>query len=351
MEIKELINHQAKWLNGEGLFAHIVISSRIRLARNLKDIPFPHRAKPSDLEKVFSLIEDALGRDKSLSDWGVLILNSLSSIERQFLFERHLISIEHTQKENKPKFVVINKDETVSIMINEEDHLRIQVIYSGLELRRTWELIDRIDSELSEHLNYAFSQEFGYLTSCPTNTGTGMRASVLMHLPALVKQGEINNLIKDISRRGLVVRGFYGEGTKPQASFFQISNQLTLGLTEEEIIDNIEKVSTQIVIQEEKARSRLLNEDKRKIKYSVELSYGMLKNGHIFSSREAMNLLSEIRMSTCLKLIPEIKLSLLNELLLLIGPAHLQLMEGRKLDALIRDSKRALLLRKKLTKQ
>ena len=350
MEIKELINHHAKWLDGSGLFAHIVISSRIRLARNLNGISFPHRAKSADLERVFSLVEDALRRSGSLNDWWTLILNNLSSIERQFLLERHLISVEHAQKENKPRFVIANGDEVVSIMINEEDHLRIQVIYSGLELKRAWELISRIDSQLGEYLNYAFSEEFGYLTSCPTNTGTGMRASILVHLPALAKRGEINDLIKAISQMGLVVRGFYGEGTKSQASFFQISNQVTLGLTEEEIIDNIERISTQIVLQEEKARSRLLNENKKKIRDSVGRSYGALKNGHIVSSREAMNLLSEVRLGAGLKLVPEMELSLLNELLLLIGPAHLQLMEGRRLDALVRDVKRAELLRKKLNK-
>jgi len=349
-EIKELIGHQAKWLDGSGRSSHIVISSRVRLARNLKDIPFPHRAKPADLENVFLLVENALAKNELFDDYQILILNDLSSIERQFLLERHLISIEHAQKENKPKFVIINKDETVSIMINEEDHLRIQAIYSGAELKKAWELIRHIDSQLSKYLNYAFLEEFGYLSSCPTNTGTGMRASMLVHLPALVKRGEIDTLIESISQLGLVVRGFYGEGTSSQASFFQISNQVTLGVTEEEIIDNIERISTEIVLQEEKVRSQLLKENEEKIKDSIGRSYGTLKNGHIISSREAMSLLSEVRLGTGLKLIKGVELSLLNELLLLIGPAHLQMMEDRKLDTLTRDIKRASLLQKKLNK-
>lgn len=349
MEIKELINHQAKWLNGEGQFAHIVLSSRIRLARNLQGIPFPNWAKPEDLKKVSFSVEDVLKKTELVSEGFILNLNSLSSIERQFLLERHLISVEHAQKEeNKPKFLFINRDETVSIMINEEDHLRIQILFSGLQLRDAWQLINRIDSQLSEYLNYAFCERFGYLTSCPTNIGTGMRASVLVHLPALVKRQEINGLIKAISQLGLVVRGFYGEGTKSQASFFQISNQVTLGLTEEEIIDNIERICKQIVNQEEKARARLVNEDGYKIKDSVGRSYGTLKNGYIISSREAMSLLSEVRLGASLKLISEMELPLLNELLLLISPAHLQMMEGRKLDAFTRDIKRAALLRKRL---
>lgn len=348
MEIEKLINHQAKWLEGSGRFAHIVISSRIRLARNIKGIPFPHRATPDELKKISLLVGNALKKCESLKGMRILSINNLSSIERQFLLERHLISIEHAQKEDKPRFVCINEDETLSIMINEEDHLRIQAIYSGLELKKAWEFINRIDSQLGEHLNYAFSEEFGYLTACPTNTGTGMRASVFVHLLALSKCRKINDLIKSVSQMGLVVRGFYGEGTKSQASFFQISNQVTLGLIEEEVVDKIEQISGEIVLEEEKARYKLLSRDKEKIIDSVRHSYSILKNGHIISSREAMNLLSEVRLGAHLNLTPEMKISLLNELLLLIGPAHLQLMEGRRLNTVVRDAKRASLLRSKL---
>ncbi|MCK4925784.1 ATP--guanido phosphotransferase, partial [Candidatus Aerophobetes bacterium] len=240
--------------------------------------------------------------------------------------------------------------EMLSLMINEEDHLRLQTIFSGLQLTEAWRLIDRVDDELEENLDYAFLSRYGYLTACPTNVGTGMRASCMLHLPALVAARKINDILKSISQLGLVARGLYGEGTEAHGDFFQISNQLTLGLKEEEIIDHVERITHRVVEQEKKAREALLKKNGSQIRNEVGRAYGILAGAHLMSSQEALDLLSKLRLGMCLELLPGFNVQTLNELFFLVTPAQLQIREGRGLSPLSRDQLRARLIREKLSK-
>jgi protein arginine kinase len=233
-------------------------------------------------------------------------------------------------------------------MINEEDHLRLQAMQSGLQLRDTWRIIDRIDDDMSDNLDYAFSEQYGYLTACPTNVGTGLRASVLIHLPALVLTKEIDKVIKGISQVGLTVRGFYGEGTEVIGNLFQISNQTTLGRTEEDIVDNIERCTRQIINYEEEARRTLLADARPQTEDKIWRAYGILANARVLSSHELMSLVSAVRLGASLSIIKSISIATLNNLLMLMQPAHLQKFSGKMMDANERDERRAELVRERL---
>jgi len=340
--------YESFWLKGDGPEADIIFSSRIRLARNLRGFIFPPWADSLTLKRVSEKVLDAIKRCNYLKNARLIDMNKLSSIERGFLLERHLISVEFSRG-GSHRFLVVQQGEMLSVMINEEDHLRLQTIFSGLQLREAWRVANKLDDELSENLDYAFSPQFGYLTSCPTNVGTGMRASCMVHLPALVMAGKINELLKGISQLGLVARGLYGEGTASHGDFFQISNQVTLGLKEEEVVDNVERVTRQVVGQERKAREILLKRNGSQLKDQIGRAYGILTNAHLISSQEAINLLSKLRMGVSLHLLPEFNMRVLNELLFLIGPAQLQIKSGKNLDASSRDELRAKIIREKLT--
>jgi protein arginine kinase len=274
-------------------------------------------------------------------------MDKISPIDRQFLIERHLISREHSI-DPEYKAVFISDREIISIMVNEEDHLRLQAIQSGFVLSQTWDIIKSLDDDLSSRLKFAFSQEWGYLTACPTNTGTGMRASVMMHLPAIVFTHQTNNLVSAVSKLGMTVRGFFGEGTEATGNFFQISNQVTMGHKEEEIIDNLKRVITQIIGQERgsreflKAKKRDITEDR------ISRAYATLESAHIITSKETIELLSLVRLGIDLKFITNVDISTLNELFLLTQPAHLQKLEGKQLNAAERDIKRSQIIRNKL---
>jgi len=246
------------------------------------------------------------------------------------------------------KAVAISDREIISIMINEEDHLRIQVIQSGLNLAQTWDVIDMIDSELGTTLNYAYSGDFGYLTACPTNTGTGMRASVMLHLPALVITKQINRVIQAISKLNLTARGLYGEGTQASGNFFQISNQITMGHLETEVVDNLTRVIKQIITHEQNARKQLIASNKTELEDRIYRAYGTLKNAHIISSNETVELLSMVRMGVDMEMVKDLSIDAINQLFISIQPAHLQKMEGKALSAQQRDAKRAELIRSKL---
>jgi protein arginine kinase len=233
-------------------------------------------------------------------------------------------------------------------MVNEEDHFRIQYLLPGLQLNNIWKLINKIDDEIEKRVTYAFSEKEGYLTSCPTNVGTGMRASVMLHLPALVMINGINDILKAISKIGYIVRGFYGEGTEVMGNLFQVSNQITLGLSEEEIIDNLEKVNQQIINKEQKVRRDLLTNSKNQLEDQAWRAYGILSSARIISSAEAMELLSKLRFGVELGIIPHPNLGTLNKLMLLIQPAYLQMLSGKDLDPFSRDLQRAVLIRNKL---
>lgn len=349
MRFQAMANVTSRWVKGDGPEAEVVFSCRVRLARNLEDFPFPLWAEESKLKGVSEKVINAIEKSKYLKNAHIIDMAELSSTERRFLLERHLISVEFT-KGGKYRFLTTEKEEMLSLMINEEDHLRLQTIFSGLQLTEAWRLIDRVDDELEERLDYAFLPRYGYLTACPTNTGTGMRASCMLHLPALVAVQKINDILKGISQLGLVARGLYGEGTEAQGEFFQVSNQLTLGLKEEEIIDQVERVTHQVVEQEKRAREALLKRDVIQIKNEVGRAYGILTGAHLISSQETLDLLSKLRLGIGLKLLPGFNIQILNELFFLITPAQLQIREGRELTSLSRDQLRAKLIREKLSK-
>lgn len=349
MKMKDLLKESGEWLKGKGANAEIVISSRVRLARNLADIPFPHKADPKQREKVITIVLRAVEKCEFLKNSLVLNLEEIEPLDRHFLMERHLISMELVGSK-KSGAVVISEKEIMSIMVNEEDHLRLQAMQSGLQLMDAWRLIDQVDTALGKKIKFAYSQEWGYLTACPTNTGTGMRASLMLHLPCLVVSKQIGKVLRAITKLGLVARGLYGEGTEPSGNFFQISNQITLGRSEEDIIDNIERVGKQVVGHEENARKFLLAKNRKQLEDKVFRAYGILQNVRIISSAETLNLLSSLRLGIDLGLIKDMDHHVVNKLLMLTQPAHLQRMEGREISPEERDVKRGELIRKEICK-
>ncbi len=347
--LQNLKESSAEWTSGQGPLSDIVISSRIRLARNVEGIPFSPRAEQAELKNIFELSRQIVEEDSLFRDSNLLLLDELTPLESQFLVEKHLISIYHAREKHLYRGCVFNQRETLSIMVNEEDHFRIQYLLPGLQLNNIWKLINKIDDEIEKRVTYAFSEKEGYLTSCPTNVGTGMRASVMLHLPALAMINGINDILKAISKIGYVVRGFYGEGTEVMGNFFQVSNQITLGLSEEEIIDNLEKVNQQIISKEQKVRKDILSNSKSQLEDQAWRAYGILSSARIISSAEAMELLSKLRFGVELGIIPHLNLGTLNKLMLLIQPAYLQMLAGKDLDPFSRDLQRAILIRKKIS--
>ncbi len=348
--LQNLVESSAEWTNGIGPLSEIVISSRIRLARNIESIPFPARASEVDLKYIYNLTKQVMEKSPFFKDLRLVWLDELSPLERQFLVEKHLISIYHAREKHPYRGCIFNQKETISIMINEEDHFRIQYLLSGLQLTKIWESINQIDDEIGKKVTYAFSEKKeGYLTSCPTNVGTGMRASVMLHLPGLIKFNRLNDILEAISKIGYVVRGFYGEGTEVMGNLLQISNQITLGLSEEEIIDNLEKITQQIVAQEQKVRRELLSKFKNQLEDQVWRAYGTLSNARIISSAETMELLSKLRFGVELGIISHPDLGAINQIMLLAQPAYLQLLAGKDLSPFGRDIQRARLIRDKIS--
>lgn len=274
-------------------------------------------------------------------------MDHFTPLEKQVLVEQHLISREHAAK-NAGSGLIVNKPRTISVMINEEDHLRIQTIKSGLQLKALWKMVDKIDTELESSLDFAFSPQIGYLTACPTNVGTGMRASVMMHLPALVLSEQITQIIKAVNRIGLAVRGLYGEGTEALGNLFQVSNQMTLGESEQQIVDKLNKVIGQIIEHEENARQKLLQDRARTVANEVGRAYGIMLHGYSTSSKEALNLLSMLRLGVDLGMLPDQYRADIDEMFISTQPAHLQKDFERKLSTEERDAMRSDLLRERL---
>ena len=347
MNLNDLIHSTGQWLKGSGPHANIVLSSRIRLARNLTGFNFTNRAQKKDLDAVLDLVAQAVGRIALLKDATFFRLNELDNIDRQFLVERHLMSHDHASNP-QGKGLIVSKEEALSIMVNEEDHLRIQVMQSGLDLDATWQAIDAIDNALSEQLPYAFLPECGYLTACPTNTGTAMRGSLMLHLPALVMTRQINKVMMAISKLSFASRGFYGEGTQAIGNFYQISNQVSLGHSELEIIQNINGLIRQIIEQEEQARQALLVQNRAALEDKICRAWGILKNARVISSQETIEQLSMVRLGIDVGVIQELDHKVINELFIMIQPAHLQKIEGKKLGTAERDTKRADVIRERL---
>ena len=318
----------------------IIVSTRVRLARNLEKYPFPNTLNDEGKKKVIdelknAILESASTLSKSFSYKGMA---ELSAYEKQVLSEKHLISVEMAKKNDGG--VLISEDENMSIMLMEEDHLRLQVILGGFRLKEAWEIADKVDNVIEETANYAFSEEFGYLTACPTNTGTGMRASVMMHLPALTFTNNISRIISSASKLGLTVRGLYGEGSKAYGNLYQVSNQVTLGISEEEIISNLENIAEQIEKLEKNAREKLSGDE---ISDKLWRAYGTLKYARSVSSQEAKALISEVILGKNMGIIDtEEKMPLIS---LMVETEPALIMDGEKMTPEERDKKRGELLR------
>lgn len=345
---EEMAKTPAAWLSDAGSDSLVVLSTRVRLARNIAGCKFPESADSDTKKRVIGYIDSVLTRSQLLSEGKYIKASDIDYLDKDFLVERHLVSPVFLNNTDINKALFINKEERVSIMANEEDHLRIQALSPGLDVKGSFELALKYEREMGLYLEYAYDPDFGYLTSCPTNAGTGMRASVLIHLPGLVLTREIDKLISHITRSGLIVRGFYGEGSDVLGNLFQVSNQNTLGISEDEVWKQIERVTREIIDQEASARKRLIDEAADMIEDKIWRAYGILKHARVLSSDEVMNLLSAVRLGHAMKIIDFLDISLINEILLLSQPAHLQKYYGHEMDNNRRDFVRAQMVREKL---
>jgi protein arginine kinase len=319
------------WLDGSGPESHLVLSTRVRLARNLAGHPFPGRSTEDERGKVLSLIQEAAGQTSSLGQGSTLRVDRLSRADRQFLHERHLVSKELSvpDADFPPRAAAaVLLQGPLAGMVNEEDHLRLQGLLSGLALEGAWSAVGTLDAELGQRLAFAFHPEFGYLTSCPTNVGTGLRASVLIHLPGLVLTKEINKVLQSLVQVGLTFRGLYGEGSEVVGNFFQLSNQTTLGKSEGDLLDHLGKIVRQVIGYEAQAREVLVRDAPGVLEDKVWRAYGLLRYARSLAFDEAMNLLSGVRLGVGLGLIPDLSLYTLNKLLVFTQPAHLSAMAG-----------------------
>lgn len=322
----------------------IVLMTRIRLARNLAGTPFPGWAKEAQREQILEKCQAAVASTSQMKRSLSTAVSQLSELEKQILVERHLISRELSGSKSGAG-VVISRDQAFSVMINEEDHLRIQTLRAGFQLKKAWNAINDLDSALEEQLDYAFSSGLGYLTACPTNLGTAMRASAMMHLPALVISGQMEKVVRAVNQLGMVVRGLFGEGSDASGSIFQISNQTTLGESEEEIIKRLGSVLNSIVEHEVNARGRLVENDGSKLFDKIGRAYGILQNCHLLTSGEAMNLLSLVRLGIDLHIFPDESRCVIDRLFIEAQPGHIQHTSKHDLESAERDTLRARKLR------
>jgi protein arginine kinase len=347
MDIHAFLVPPAETARRKGPHDRIVMSSRVRLARNIKDASFPGWAKKPERIRVLEMLKPAILALPEMKECFAEAMDNLSTLDKQILVERHLISREHAAK-SAGSGLVLNRDESLCFMINEEDHMRMQALRPGLQLRQAWATIDNADSALEKKLDYAFSPDLGYLTACPTNIGTGIRVSAMLHLPGLVLAEQINPIIQSVNKLGLAVRGLYGEGTEALGNVFQVSNQMTLGESENVIVERLEKVLAQIIEHEENARATLLEKKPKMVYNHIGRAYGILANAHSISSKETMNLLSLMRLGVDMALFPGVDRSLVDELFILTQPAHLQKQHSEKLSAEERDLLRADMVRERL---
>ena len=335
------------WMQGNGPHNDIILSSRIRLARNIADIPFPSGLEAERAKTIIGMVKDSLSKAESPLKFKDYIMQELPPIERQFLVERHLIS-PGLSKNSANGAAIISSDGVVSIMVNEEDHIRIQAILPGLQIKKSWDMASDIDDVLEQNIEYAYNENWGYLTSCPTNVGTGMRASVMVHLPALYITGNMNKILQAVAHIGLTIRGIYGEGTEIVGNIFQISNQITLGRAEEEIVENLTAVTTQIIDKEKEARKVLLESNRIMIEDRIWRSWGIMKNARLMNSQECMKLLSDVRLGVDMGIIENIPTQLLNEIMIETQAAGIQKSSGKELSVGERDIIRAEMIRSKL---
>ncbi|ABN53011.1 MAG TPA: protein arginine kinase [Hungateiclostridium thermocellum] len=337
-----------EWYMQIGPESDVVMSTRVRIARNFNGIPFPSKMKREDGKLVIKKVKEAIfGRSSVANNFRFIDIHELTPIQRQVLVEKHLISPDLAESRIESG-VIISAEENISIMINEEDHLRIQCLAAGLQLEDTWNLCNQIDNLLEETIDYAFDEKFGYLTCCPTNLGTGIRTSVMLHLPALTMTGYIKGILEACTKLGIAVRGLYGENSEASGNMYQISNQVTLGLTEEEIISNINNIAKQIIDQERNLRKQLYKQNTYRFEDRIFRSLGLLSNARIMTSEEGLKLLSDVRLGVDMGIITDIDIRKLNEIQLLVQPANLQESVGRPMNPEERDIKRAETIRNKL---
>ncbi len=339
----------SKWYHAKDSdYPGVIMSSRVRLARNLKDFPFPNQMTSDQGLRLVKEISEALDKTQ-IGDkvYHGRYMDQIPSLDKVALMEEHIISPAFINS-NMPRGIVASEDESSSIMINEEDHLRIQAMTFGADLKKVYDEANRLDDFIEEIFDYAYDEEFGYLTACPTNLGTGLRASYMIHVPALEASGQLRIILDAIGKFGITFRGIYGESSEPIGSVFQISNQVTLGFNEKEIMDNLNSVTMQIVDQEMKVREKLLTEKPLEFEDSIYRSYGLLKYARVISSKETMTLLSDIKLGFELGILKTDSYSNINifELMTNIQPANLQKIEKRPLDVEERDIARANYIRK-----
>jgi protein arginine kinase len=339
----------SQWMKEGGPQDDIILTSRIRIARNLQGLPFPILQTDVHADEVIDLTRTALQSTdlKRLGDYELVRCNEMSSIDRDVLVEKHLISRDLVEQV-KHGAVALRNDEAISIMVNEEDHIRIQCIMPGFQLDEAWQLASGVDDALESHLPYAFHEQYGYLTACPTNVGTGIRASVMMHLPGLVISGQINRMLSAVSQVGLTVRGMYGEGSEAAGNLFQVSNQVTLGETEEEIIGNLSSVVNQLIDHERAARNALFQQNRDGLEDRVSRSFGILAYARRMDSKETLQRLSDVRLGIDLGIIKGVSSGILKELMVMTQPSFLQQYFGEELSPGERDIRRAALVRERL---
>ncbi len=337
------------WILGGGPQNDIILSSRIRLARNLSDVPFPLAVDINNAQKIIDTIRNNSLQNDYFENYRFYNMKEVSQHEKQAMVERHLISL-NLVSQGQIGAALIKNDEVVSIMINEEDHIRIQAIMPGFQIKNAWEIANEVDDKIEGSAEYAFDEKWGYLTCCPTNVGTGLRASVMVHLPALNITGNINKILHAVTQIGMTIRGLYGEGTEFLGNIFQVSNQITLGRSEEELIDNLNAVTMQIIDKEREARNMLLNNSKIQLEDKIWRALGIMKNARMMKSQECMKLLSDIRLGIDMHIIDSMPIALLNEIMIETQPASLQKYAGSELGQLERDVLRAEIIRKKVNK-
>jgi protein arginine kinase len=342
----------SEWMKASGPESDIVISSRIRLARNLQNLPFPIIASDENSLETLNRVKVLLDSEdlNEISTFDLLLLDEMNDLSKKVLVEKHLIS-PALANESRNGAVILSENESISIMVNEEDHLRIQILHPGFQIKEAWDLCNQIDDIFEGQLDYAYDEQRGYLTSCPTNVGTGIRVSVMMHLPALVLTQQISRILSAISQVGLVVRGLYGEGSEATGNLFQISNQITLGQSEDDIIDNLYSVARQIVEHERAARGKLLTDSKLRTLDRVNRSYGILAHAMIIDSKEASQRLSDVRLGVDLGMLTQTNAQAINELTVMTQPGYLQQYAGEALTPDERDLRRAELIRSRLAQQ
>ncbi|RDW21804.1 protein arginine kinase [Oceanobacillus arenosus] len=350
MSLEHFIDNAiSPWMRNDGPESDIVLSSRIRLARNVADVSYPLIADEEKLEEIRDFFQENYEHQsfRNHEDLEFISISDLSAIEKHVLVEKHLIS-PHLVKYSDEAAALISQDEQISVMINEEDHLRIQLYYPGLQLRNALEDAFALDDWLEERVDYAFDETRGYLTCCPTNVGTGLRASVMMHLPALTLTKQINRIIPAINQLGLVVRGIYGEGSETIGNIFQVSNQITLGKSEEDIVSDLESIVNQLIGHERNARSILMKQSELTLEDRIYRSYGVLEYSRIINATEAARCISNVRLGIDLGIIKHTSRSILNELMVLIQPGFLQHFAKKNLTANECDVLRASLIRERL---